>query len=113
MKFIDWYEKNKEALTQATAVEAMRQAWEDGYCVATKEMYKAIIDGLRGPELTQNARQRESINVKDKFVICESCDNIAPISEYKPCIGYNDIRCCKCGSTKNAHNRKYMKKLAK
>lgn len=46
-------------------------------------------------------------------ILCERCSYIGELKTYKPCYGYNDIRCPKCGSTKNEHNRKYMKMFDK
>lgn len=102
MNFSNWYEQNKEALTQMSARESLHQAWQDGYCVATKEMYKTVIDGMRGPHFRKAA---------ESCIICEMCDYTGPLVTYKPCEGYADIRCPNCGSTKNEHNRVYKKKV--
>jgi len=72
MNFSDWYENNKEAVTQTTIQESLRRAWQDGYCVATREMYKQVVDGMRGSEFRQRdergaeteAFSRKSIQAK-------------------------------------------------
>lgn len=47
----------------------------------------------------------------NKEVICESCGYRGTVETYMPCLGYNDIRCPKCGSTNNEHNAEYLARV--
>lgn len=44
-------------------------------------------------------------------VMQSACDYSGHCSTYSPCLGINDTRCPKCGSTRNAHNRAYVAKV--
>ena len=52
------------------------------------------------------------------MIVCEAdhlgCDFVGNVNEYLPNLTsmHNDIRCPKCGSTKNAHNRAYSEKIS-
>lgn len=113
MTFDNFYEKNKESLAVVANVEALRQAWENGYAVATHEMYRLTVDGLRGEKFRKDAAERGSTERLVKMVTCEMCHYVDGIDTYKPCLGYNDIRCPECGSTKNEHNRQFLKMMNK
>jgi len=46
-------------------------------------------------------------------VICRSCGYSGPIHTYHPTeSAYSDIRCPKCSSTNNEHNREYLRRLS-
>ena len=53
MTFNEFFDDNKEPLSQVTHEAALRRAWENGYVVATKEMYKMVVDGLKGPKFRE------------------------------------------------------------
>ena len=46
-------------------------------------------------------------------VKCLACEYEDKLETYKPCEGYNDCRCPKCGSTSNRYNQLQMAKLNK
>jgi predicted Zn-ribbon and HTH transcriptional regulator len=50
----------------------------------------------------------------NKIVKCESCGYEGTISTFDPSISvYSDIRCPKCNSTNNKHNKEYLDNLQK
>lgn len=46
MEFDEWYEKNKESFSFCDKQEAMKQAWDAAYFVATEEMYAIVLENL-------------------------------------------------------------------
>lgn len=67
MNFKEFYEKNREGLSQCSFEEALRQAWQEGYLTASHEMYKSVLDGLRGPDFINHRRATTRVYKKDEI----------------------------------------------
>lgn len=58
MNFNKFFDENQEHLSRRSFAAAMREAWEDGYAIATRDMYQAVIDGLKGEHFREQSRER-------------------------------------------------------
>lgn len=47
MSFDEWYEKNKESLSQTGATECMRRAWEAGVAKEKSLLLKGFLSGMK------------------------------------------------------------------
>ena len=94
----------------------MNPSWPWDYRVCAAAPVDAKGDAQESAAVTSetkllNAPKPDTFLDPDKAVACGRCGFSGKLSEYKPCFGYNDIRCPKCGSTENEHNLEYMRRI--
>ena len=79
-----------------------------------KEEIKRKAEIERYNDKVQMKLPLEGVKLEPDPIVCGMCGYSGPIETFDVATSmYNDVKCPKCGSTKNAHNSKYQEELLK
>jgi predicted Zn-ribbon and HTH transcriptional regulator len=97
-----------------TPSEPIDLAW--GAILALDEKIALLKEELETKQLIEQ-RIQQAIEARDELLMstpvkCLACGYNDKLGTYKPCLGVNDCRCPKCGSTNNRYNSLQMTKLS-
>ena len=77
--------------------------------IADSAVGQSILNGTK--EYSHSDQVLERLALLEEECKCDACGYEGQLKTYLPCEGYNDIRCPKCRSTNNQHNREYMSRV--